>query len=301
LLRQEQVASGRLWFLLRQLDQAGRGWVKRSDAYKAYTGGTSLLRFCSRRHLARLLAEGEGLFWTAEKERIWLRGQAKVAAALGVERLTGRPVAMSLDIFLGRIGDLKAHFYTAFHSSRAGEQECGSPIARETITAVTGVPRRTQQHYERRIGLQKRPNIALGPAASGQKVGDGAAGHPASSTAQELAWQHGRAYFQFTDRRGRYGRPGQCYHAWRLPNSYQGLHPCLPRGRQRRLNRQLADLCIKRGMGNGSVAERPARCFFPNGAAAGRAWNRGRAAIVYWPFLSARRKRWQIWGLLEER
>jgi hypothetical protein len=71
--------------------------------------------------LTRLLAEGEGLFWTAEADRIWLKGQARVAAALAVERLTGRPVAVPLDVFLGRIGDLKAHLYTTFHSSRAGE------------------------------------------------------------------------------------------------------------------------------------------------------------------------------------
>lgn len=299
MLREEQVACGRLWFLLRQLDEAGRGWVKRSDLYKAYTGGTSPLRFCSRRHLARLLAEGEGLFWTAEKERIWIRGQAKVAAALGVERLTGRPVAMPLTIFLGKIGELKAHFYTVFHSSRAGEREYGPPIARETITAVTGVPRRTQQHYERRIGLQKRPNIALGSAASDRKAGDGVAGPPASATAQELAWQHGRAYFRFTDRRGRYGRPAQTYHAWRLTNSYRNIHPCLPRGRQRRINRQLADLCIKRGTGNGSLAARPARCFFPNGAAAGRAWSRGRATAAYWPTRGS--GRWLVWSVVDGR
>jgi hypothetical protein len=294
-LREGRAASGRLWFLLRQLDQDGRGWVKRAEAYKAFSGRTSPLRFCSRRHLARLLAEGEGLFWTADKERIWLQGQAKVAAALGLERLTGRPVAVPLDIFLGRIGDLKAHFYSAFHSSRTGEREYAPPIARETITAVTGVARRTQQYYERRAGVQARPNIALGPAASDRKAGDGTA------TAQELAWRHGRAYFRFTDHRGRYGRPGQTYHAWRLPNSYRGPHHCLPRGRQRRLNRQLAVLCIKRGMGNGNLTQRPARCFFPNGAAAGRAWSRGRAAVAYWPFSSARRKRWQVWTLLEER
>jgi hypothetical protein len=301
MLRQEQVASGRLWFLLRQLDPAGRGWVKRRDAYKAFTGRTGPLRFCSRRHLVRLLAEGKGLFWTAGKERIWLRCQAKVAAALGIERLTGRPVAVPLTIFLGKIGELKAHFYAAFHSSRAGEREYGPPIARETITAVTGVPRRTQQLYELRVGVRRRPNFALGPAASGRKGGDGTAVPPVSAIDQELAWKHGRAYFRFTDQRGQYGRPGQTYHAWRLPNSFQGPHHCLPRSRQRCLNRQLADLCIKRGMGNGQLARRPARRFFPNGAAAGRAWSRGRAAVVYWPFLAARWKQWQVWALLEER
>lgn len=298
-LREGHVTSGRLWFLLRHLDRDGRGWIGRSEANKAFTGRASPLRFCSRRHLARLLADGEGLFWTADKERIWVRGQAKVAAALGIERLCGRPVAVPLDIFLARIGDLKAHFYTAFHSSRAGEREYGPPIARETISAVTGVPRRTQRYYERRAGLRVQPNIALGPAASGRKAADEAVLSTASAVAQELAWRRGQAYFRLTDRRGQYGHPGQTYHAWRLPNSYRGPHYCLPRSRQRRLNRQLADLCRKRGTGNSEVAQRPARCFFPNGAAAGRAWSRRRAAVAYWPFLSTRQKRCQLWGILE--
>jgi hypothetical protein len=222
MLREGQVASGRLWFLLRHLDREGRGWVNRAEAYKVFTGRTSPLQFCSRRHLARLLAEGEGLFWTADKERIWIRGQAKVATVLSIERLTGRPVAVPVDVFLGCIGNLKAHLYTTFHSSRAGEREYGPPIARGTITAVTGVPRRTQQHYEQRAGVQTRPNIALGPVAPDCKAGDERAVPVSSVTAQELAWQHGRAYFRFTDRRGQYGRPCQTYHAWQLPNSYRG-------------------------------------------------------------------------------
>jgi hypothetical protein len=204
-----------------------------------------------------------------------------------------------LHLFLGQIGELKAHFYAAFHSSRAGEHEYGPPVSRATIETVTNVPRRTQQVYERRARVRTRPNIALGPAVPGQPTGAGTAEPSTSTAAQELAWQHGRAYFQFTDRRGQYGRPGKSYHAWRLPNSYRGPHPCLPRGRQRRLNRQLAVLCIKRGTGNDKKARRPARCFFPNGAAAGRAWSRGRAAVAYWPFVSTRRKRWQVWAVLE--
>jgi hypothetical protein len=73
----------------------------------------------------------------------------------------------------------------------------------------------------------------------------------------------------------------------------------VPMPAPRRLNRQLADLCIKRGMGNGKLARRPARHFFPNGAAAGRAWSRGRVAVAFWPFLSNRRTQWQVWTVLE--
>jgi hypothetical protein len=304
ILKAGQVACGRLWLLLRHLDPDGRGWLESEAVYSALAGEGSDLHLCSRRHLARLLDEGEGLFWTAgvsgsgKDGRIWLRSQARVAVALGIEKLTGRPVALPVSILLGPIGQLRAHFYASFHSGRTGEREYGSPIARETLEAVTGVPRRTQQVYDRRAGVRIRSNIALGPAVSCGPVST-TTPLPSSTTVQELAWQYGRACFPFTDYRGTNGRAGRTYHAWRLPNSYQGPHACLPRGRQRRLNRQLVDLCSKRGAGNGRAAERPGRCFFSHGAAAGRAWCRGRAVVVYWPCKGS--GRWLVWAVVDGR
>jgi hypothetical protein len=304
ILKAGQVTCGRLWLLLRHLDRDGRGWLESEAVYSALAGEGSDLHLCSRRHLARLLDEGEGLFWTAGSSgsgkdgRIWLHSQARVAGALGIEKLTGRPVALPVSILLGPIGRLRAHFYASFHSGRAGEQDYGSPIGRGTLEAMTGVPRRTQQVYDRRAGVRVRSNIALGPAvSSGPETTMSPL--PSSSAGQELAWQYGRAYFPFTDHRGKSGRAGRTYHAWRLPNSYQGPHACLPRGRQRRLNRQLADLGMKRGAGNGRAAERPDRCFFPHGAAAVRAWSRREAVVVYWPCKGS--GRWLVWAVVDGR
>jgi hypothetical protein len=93
--------------------------------------------------------------------------------------------------FLVQIANLQANFYTAFHSNWAGERECGPPITRKMITPSSVS-----------LGAPSKLMSSGGPTESGRKAG-GATVVPAASAAdQELAWQHGRAYFRFTDRRG---------------------------------------------------------------------------------------------------
>lgn len=91
LLRQEQVAAGRLWLLLQAADAAGCGWVDEPRARQLFTSKRSELRFCGARQLRNLLAQGEGLFWVRANGRLWLRSVAKVAFALGVPRLSCGP------------------------------------------------------------------------------------------------------------------------------------------------------------------------------------------------------------------
>ena len=66
LLRRQQVAAGRLWLLLRALDDAGRGWLNRTDIEAAFTNPDAPTRFCTPRYLRQLLAEGDGFFWERE-------------------------------------------------------------------------------------------------------------------------------------------------------------------------------------------------------------------------------------------
>src|SRR5690606_38158976 len=127
----------------------------------------------------------------------------------GVERLSGRPVALPVEALCGGIGDVRAHFYASFHSGRADGE--AMPIARATLEAVTGVPPRTQREYEERVGASVRENYAIGE----EKTED---------THQERAWQHGRAVFVLKDRNGIHGEKGAEYVAWQLPNSYAGPH-----------------------------------------------------------------------------
>ena len=317
MLRQERVAAGRVWLLLRHLDQAGRGWVELDAVRAALCGREAPLRLCGRRRLRQLLAEGEGVFWQREAraggDRLWLRGPARVAAALGVSRLVGRPVGVPVAALLGGIGDARAQLYATFHAGRlregwergAGEQgsrgagvksispaplppcaPASSPIARDTLADLSGVCPRSQAAYERRAGIVSRANIALGERVSALA--------PAGPAEQERAWQQGRALFRLRDHRGLYGRAGATYLAWRLPNAYGPArgHQPRPRGQQKRINRHLADLFTKGMTGNG--AARIEKRFFGTAVAAVKA--RETAAVRYWPLGGGHGR---LWGALE--
>ena len=278
LLQQGRVAEGRLWLLLRAYDRDGRGWWARAEMTAVFTEANSPACFCSPRYLRQLLARGEGLFWRQDAAgKVWLRSQAKVAAGLGLRRLPGRAAQLPISVLLGPIGDLRAHLYAAFHSSRG---EDAAPISRESLRDLSGASPRTQQAYEKRAKVRVQPCLAVGGMAVGATA--------SSAALQEHAWQHGRAAFTFHDCRGRHGRPGQTMPARRLPNRYVGPHPT--GRRSRRLNRRLAGLCHQgdagNGRGGGCADERrlAKRRYYPDGAAAARGWLRAGGQVwVYWP------------------
>ena len=79
----------RLWVVIRQhvREQGGAGWMERAALRQALgTYGVT----CSARHLRRLLASGEGLFWNATRERVYIRSWAHLAAHLTQQALTAR-------------------------------------------------------------------------------------------------------------------------------------------------------------------------------------------------------------------
>ncbi|MCA9932555.1 MAG: hypothetical protein KC415_01435 [Anaerolineales bacterium] len=243
MLRQEKTAPGRLWLMLRLLDQDGQGAMPLETINQRLTHPTANLRLCGKRQLRNLLKAGEGIFWTRDREYLWLRSAARVAAALGVRRLTGKPVALPLAALLGGIGDFRAHLYAAFHSGRAKETPRGQrmpPVARKTLTRLSGVGASSQRSYEARVGLYPLPNYAIGEQFM-------------AAVAEKRAWQQGQALFKLKDYRGQQGRAGSTYLAWQLPNSYASKHPRRPKGRQKRINQALKDLVIKGTPGN--VAE----------------------------------------------
>ncbi len=287
LLKQEQVACGRVWLLLRYLDEAGRGWVAPDAARQAFTDPDSPLYLFGERQLRKLLAQGDGLFWQRDEEHIWLVGLVRVAAALGVARLSGKPVALPLKVLLGPIGDVRAHLYASFHSGRTQTERTGSqssPISRATLSDLSGVSPRSQQTYERKADVTVKRNLAVGSAVG-------------AVCAQEQAWQHGKALFPFTDFRGRQGKAGQTYHAWQLPNNYFGPHAHLSRGRVRHHNRQLADLRHKGDAGNGQRVEMERR-YYANGCDAEKGWRKRGRVPVYWPGKKGRGV--VLWWVMEE-
>ena len=71
----------RIWVVIRQYvrEHDGSGWIDRPsllDALKAQG-----IAYTSR-HLRRILADGEGLFWNVTRERVYMRSWAHVAALL---------------------------------------------------------------------------------------------------------------------------------------------------------------------------------------------------------------------------
>lgn len=279
MLLQEQAAAGRIWLLLRYLDKKGQGWLRVANCRSALTHQTSLIRVCGWRQLRNLLQDGNGLFWTRDKARIWLNSAANVAAALGVERLTGKPVNVPVRALAGKIGEVRAHLYAAFHSGRS-DADKRQPIARDTLCALTGVGRRTQLAYEAVTGLSVRQNYAIGERYSPE-------------TAEKHAWHQGQATFVLQDSHGAQGKPGRSYIAWQLPNSYGGCHPHAPRGRQRRINRQLKDLVTTGAPGNNS--ERLDMRYYPDGKQAVKMASRHPARDVYWWRQRTRNGRSDLW------
>lgn len=277
MLRQELTAPGRLWLLLRFLDDLGSGILRIDATTSQLTSKSSILHLCGKRQLRNLLRAGEGIFWQRNKTHLWLRSAAKVAFALDVERLTGRPVALPVATLLEGIGTFRAHLYAAFHSGRAKETPHGEqamPIARDTLASLSGVGRSSQRTYETAVGLQVRANFAIGNQTT-------------KEAQQQRAWQHGQALFEIKDFRGQQGKKGKTYLAWQLPNSYFGQHQYRPKGRQKRINRELRDLVMKGIPGNVGVVDESCQFqiekrYFPNGKLAARAYGRQATQTLYW-------------------
>ena len=288
MLRQELAAPGRLWLMLRYLDREGSGMLRIDILAKQLTKKSSSLRLCGKRQLRNLLRDGEGVYWTRDKEHIWLRSAAKVAYALDVERLTGRPVALPVAALLDGIGTFRAHLYTAFHSGRTKETCHGDqvkPIARETMEQLSGVGRSSQRAYEERVGVEVQANFAVGDISTKENL-------------ENRAWAKGQALFELKDYRGQQGKKGKTYLAWQLPNTYIGQHRHRPRGRQKRINRELKDLVMKGMPGNvGETGEtrQPEKIYFPNGKLAARAYGRDPERELYWKRHQTGNGRFDLW------
>lgn len=271
------VPAGRVWYLLRHVDRDGRGWLPVADVRQA------LDQVCTWRNLRKVLARGEGVFWQRDsQDRLFLLGPARAALALGVERLRGRPVLLSESVVRGDLAELRANLFATYHAGRVGEDK---PITRAKLERLTGIPGRTQRHYDRLAATRRRRNISIG-------------GKRHTAYQQDVAWEHGRGSFAFVDHHGRQGRRGSVYMAWQLPNSYTSSLAATTKGRQRKHNRSL-DLVHKGALGNGETVK---RLFYHSGGAAGRAYNRqGGADDAYYLSHIGTRSGAGVWHVLEKK
>jgi hypothetical protein len=265
ILRKKMAAAGRVWLLLRWIDRTGSGRIDIAQVRKLLCDQESVIRVCGWRQMRSLLAQGQAVFWNQRGGRLWLQSIPKVAQALGIERLSGRPVALPVKILIQGIGQVRAHLFASFHSGR----KQASPISRTTLTKISRVSARSQQNYEKRSRVRKLKNFAIGPRL-------------ANENARDQAWQHGSACFNWRDKKGIHGAQHTSYLAWQLPNSYLGPHLQRPHGRQRRFNRELAVLFAKGMTGNdhSAVEVKPKR-YFEAAKKAARAQNHSQTG-VYW-------------------
>lgn len=267
-LQAQDVPQFRVWLMCRFLDRYGRGWLNMKQVQDKLTSKNSPLRICGRRRLKQILGQGSGRYWERDRDgRLWLYGAPRVAAALEVERLAGRPVAMPVTAIMNGIGNFKAHLYAAWHSGRKTD----NPITRREQKSLTGVPERTQRHYCAISGTKRQKNLAIGEKFT-------------SEAFRERAWRHGRSVFVFADKQGWQGAKGGKYVAWHLPSTHTGPHQQLPKGRQRKVNKALTDLVTEptQGNGNGHVD----KVFFDSGKEAVRVGDksseRERKRDAYW-------------------
>ena len=292
MLRRELAAAGRIWLLLGHIDNVGRGWLTFEAAREKLTCRTSDLRVCGWRQLRNLLNQGDGIFWERRNGRIWLRSVAKVAAALEVRRLKLQPVAIPIKALLEGIGQVRAHLYASFHSSRGKRDSEAAPIARETVARISHVPQRTQRFYEQRANVKTKRNFAVGSQANDLE-------------SETRSWRHGTAVFQLKDQDGQHGRKDRTYTAWQLPNNYAGPHTKQPRGRMKRINQELADLFMKGMTGNDESPVEDKilpRRFFGNGRLAAKAYNKSTNRDIYWKRTGEPRQAkstgYQLWYVL---
>lgn len=294
MLRQEMSAPGRVWLMLRYLDKDGQGNITMATAQAHLVDPDSPLRLCGRRQWRNLLRAGEGVFWQRDQERIWLYSAAKVAHHLGVPRLTGQPVALPVAVLLEGIGTFRAQLYTAFHSGRGQESNRGTqvkPIARATLAELSGVGASSQRVYEKQTRVQVETNFAIGELATEENQ-------------EARGWAQGQAVFTLIDYRGQQGEKGKAYLAWQLPNSYRGQHQQRPRGRQKRINRELKDLVMQGMPGNvgGRSETPPEKRYYPNGKAAAKACGRRETANdLYWPRAEMRPRGYGLWQQMGSR
>ncbi|MCO5198293.1 MAG: hypothetical protein M9941_11180 [Anaerolineae bacterium] len=240
------TAAGRVWLLCRFLDPDGRGWLAVHDLHLRLTKKTKneqrkaqadsvdpkrpSFALFGRRRLRQILQQGRGIFWERDaQDRLWLYGAARVATHLGVAQLRSKPVLLPLNALTATLATARAHFYAAFHSGRSAARHDGhaAPISRATLERVTHVPERTQRAYDQVAGVKRRSTFALGRRHSAEN-------------AQEIAWQRGAGTFAFIDHHGQQGQAGTAYVAWRLPNTYRGVHVRAARGRHKKINQKLA-------------------------------------------------------------
>lgn len=258
-------AAGRVWYLARAYDEAGRGWLFVEELRALLTDEASPWRVYTWRRLRQLLGQGErlGLWQRDELGRLWLHGPAKVANELGCGRLRGRPVYLPTSGLLEGIALVRAHFYASYEDGRPEP----APMSRAALQSLTGIPERTQREYDELLGRESQINIVVTDEAYTQ------------AARQEAAYERGHAlcFVDWTGRRG--GDERAEYLALRLPSTRERCLSQAPKGRQRKHNARI-NLVTNPALGN---AANVVQVYHSGAEAAAAAFNRNPEHVHYYP------------------
>jgi hypothetical protein len=258
-------SPGRVYKLLQAIDENKTGLFTIASIKETLCSKRSKYHICSWRWLRKLLDRGEGVFWNRYTDsQLWLRGPKRVALALGIDHLYGRPVYLPIESLLGSIQEVKANFFAAFESGRKNE----TPISQRTLRNVTGISERTQRTYNQLLERTITKNYTITGLEYNQE------------NVYDLTMQSGRPVLQFVDKRGlRFNDPTAAYCLYRLPDTRSRVHEQAPKGRQRAINKAL-NLADNLEQGKRAGVD---RLYYDSVEAAAKAYGRNPNNPHYWP------------------
>lgn len=258
---------GRLWLLLQSWDIAGRGCYTLDQVYRAFSVEGSAWRVADRRQVQRLIKAGAGIFWTLRDYHggryhgLQMTGPAGVAAALGLDRLAGRPVAVPVTDLLGGMHSTNAALYAAVVTLRRPRRHGAGPrpVTRRILAGMTGRAASTQRTYSKTARIEARPNYVILPCGDVDAAGA----------------------FVMVDHLGLQGQAGRARLARQMPNSYVVPLAAASRGRQRKINRRL-NLVLSEARGYWPEVDYR-RIYHDTATGAARAYGRNYHHNHYWP------------------
>lgn len=147
-----------LWSVARELDPTGSGWIKQETLKK------TCLEFLSPSiYKAAIKTAVESTFITPVIHKdnptpsYHITSVVKVALRYGLSHVGHYRILIPV-ARLKKASSWKASLWSAYHASRGPRS---SPISRQTLTTLTGIPSRTQRYYERKTRVKARTNYLI--------------------------------------------------------------------------------------------------------------------------------------------
>ena len=170
-MRNKQDRLYRVWVLARALNPQGSSYVEIVSIQAAVKECS--LQGLGPRTLARLLKQGDGVWWTRRKGCIYLHSLLRVCVALEVEKLRYNPMPVAYRW----LKTLKVFRAACYASPFPSGSFWSNPISRRVLEDWAGKTGRTQRNYDKALGkyIEKRENVATTgiPLKHGTEIPDG--------------------------------------------------------------------------------------------------------------------------------